>query len=41
MFLKNIQIRNYKNHFASSFDFEKGTNTVIGENDSGKSNANL
>ena len=39
MFLKNIQIRNFKNHYVSSFDFEKGANTVIGENDSGKSNA--
>ena len=39
MYIKNIQIRNFKNHYASSFDFEKGANTVIGENDSGKSNA--
>ena len=39
MYLKNLQIRNFKNHSASSFDFEKGTNTIIGENDSGKSNA--
>lgn len=39
MYLKYVQIANYKNLVASKFEFSKGTNTVIGENDSGKSNA--
>ena len=39
MFLKNIQIVNYKNLKNVCFEFKKGTNTVIGENDSGKTNA--
>ena len=39
MFLKYVQIRNFRNHLASKFAFSKGTNTIIGENDSGKSNA--
>lgn len=39
MYLKYIQIRNFRNHQVSKFSFEKGSNTVIGENDSGKSNA--
>lgn len=39
MYLQTIQIRNFKNHSSSRFDFGKGANTVIGENDSGKSNA--
>lgn len=39
MYLKYLQIVNYKNFKASKFDFNKGANTIIGENDSGKSNA--
>lgn len=39
MYLKYIQIVNYKNLKNSKFEFGKGVNTVIGENDSGKSNA--
>lgn len=39
MFLKYIQIVNYKNLKATKFEFDKGTNTIIGENDTGKSNA--
>lgn len=39
MYLKQVQIVNYKNLMSSTFTFNKGTNTVIGENDSGKSNA--
>lgn len=39
MYLKYLQIVNYKNLKATKFDFKKGANTIIGENDSGKSNA--
>lgn len=39
MYLKYVQIVNYKNLRKARFEFGKGTNTVIGENDSGKSNA--
>lgn len=39
MYLKYLQIVNYKNIKSSCFRFEKGANTIIGENDSGKSNA--
>jgi len=39
MFLKYIQIVNYKNLKSARFEFAKGANTIIGENDSGKSNA--
>ena len=39
MYLKYVQIVNYKNLKSSTFTFDKGANTVIGENDSGKSNA--
>lgn len=39
MFLKYIQIVNYKSLKATKFEFDKGTNTIIGENDTGKSNA--
>ncbi len=39
MYLKYVQIVNYKNLKSSIFTFDKGTNTIIGENDSGKSNA--
>ena len=39
MYLKYIQIVNYKNLKSSVFKFDKGANTIIGENDSGKSNA--
>lgn len=38
MFLKHIQIVNYKNLKSTRFDFSQGANTIIGENDSGKSN---
>ena len=37
--LKYIQIVNFKNLKAARFEFAKGANTIIGENDSGKSNA--
>lgn len=39
MYLKYLQIINYKNLKTAKFEFSKGTNSVIGENDSGKSNA--
>lgn len=39
MYLKYVQIRNYKNLKNVRFEFGKGANTVIGENDAGKSNA--
>lgn len=39
MYLKYIQIINYKNLKTARFEFAKGANTIIGENDSGKSNA--
>ena len=39
MYLKYIQIVNYKNLQSARFEFAKGANTIIGENDSGKSNA--
>ena len=39
MYLKYVQIVNYKNLTNARFEFGKGANTVIGENDSGKSNA--
>lgn len=39
MYLKYIQIVNFKNLKTARFEFAKGANTIIGENDSGKSNA--
>lgn len=39
MFLNYLQIVNYKNLSSTRFTFSEGVNTVIGENDSGKSNA--
>lgn len=39
MFLSGFQIVNFRNFKCASFCFSNGANTVIGENDSGKSNA--
>jgi len=39
MYLKYLQIVNYKNLKNVRFEFAKGTNTIVGENDAGKSNA--
>lgn len=39
MYLKYIQIRNFRNFSSAKFEFTNGANTVVGENDSGKSNA--
>lgn len=38
MYLKEVQIRNYKNFIKERFLFQKGVNVIIGENDSGKTN---
>lgn len=38
MYLKELQIRNYKNFLKERFLFQKGVNVIIGENDSGKTN---
>lgn len=38
MYLKRIEIVNYKNLKNCYLDFSEGVNTIIGENDSGKSN---
>ena len=39
MYLKYVQIVNFKNLKNVRFEFSKGANTIIGENDTGKSNA--
>lgn len=39
MYLKYLQIVNYKNLKSVRFNFSQGANTIIGENDCGKSNA--
>ena len=39
MYLKYLQIKNFKNLPTARFEFAKGANTIIGENDAGKSNA--
>lgn len=38
MFISKLSIRNYRNFRNSSFNFNKGVNTIIGENGSGKTN---
>lgn len=39
MYLNHFQVVNYKNLKTAHFSFVEGVNTIIGENDSGKSNA--
>lgn len=39
MYLSGMQIVNFRNYMQTCFEFEKGANTIIGENDSGKTNA--
>lgn len=39
MYLKEMQIRNFRNFYKAKFVFQKGVNVIIGENDSGKTNA--
>jgi len=38
MYISRISIRNYRNFLNATFVFEKGINTIIGENGSGKTN---
>lgn len=38
MYISKISIRNYRNFLNANFTFEKGINTIIGENGSGKTN---
>lgn len=39
MYLSKLAIRNFRNYEGTIFDFSVNANTIIGENDSGKSNA--
>lgn len=39
MHLSKLRMRNFRNYEATSFKFNGSANTIIGENDSGKSNA--
>lgn len=39
MFLSTLQIKNFRNYESEIFKFNSETNTIIGENDSGKTNA--
>ena len=39
MNLSNMQLVNFRNYSSTNFNFSEGANTIIGENDSGKSNA--
>lgn len=36
MFISTLQIRNFRNYESEIFRFDNETNTIIGENDSGK-----
>jgi putative ATP-dependent endonuclease of the OLD family len=38
MYISSVSIRNYRNFANASFKFNKGINTIIGENGSGKTN---
>ncbi len=38
MHISSLSIRNYRNFRSANFEFQKGINTVIGENGSGKTN---
>jgi putative ATP-dependent endonuclease of OLD family len=38
MYISRVSIRNYRNFANASFKFNKGINTIIGENGSGKTN---
>ncbi|NPA44287.1 MAG: AAA family ATPase [Chlorobi bacterium] len=38
MYISKVSIRNYRNFLNASFVFNKGINTIIGENGSGKTN---
>lgn len=39
MYLSTLQIKNFRNYESETFKFNSETNTIIGENDSGKTNA--
>lgn len=39
MFLSGLQLVNFRNFKSTCFTFNEGANTIIGENDAGKSNA--
>lgn len=39
MYLSTLQIRNFRNYKSEIFKFDSNTNTIIGENDAGKTNA--
>ena len=39
MYLNSLQLCNFRNFKSSNFIFKNGANTIIGENDTGKSNA--
>jgi recombinational DNA repair ATPase RecF len=39
MHISEIRIRHFRNFCAARFSFQKGVNTLIGENGSGKTNA--
>ncbi|EIT67551.1 MULTISPECIES: AAA family ATPase [Lactococcus] len=39
MILSKLQLVNFRNYRSTNFNFSEGANTIIGENDSGKSNA--
>lgn len=39
MYISGMQLVNFRNFKSSNFVFKEGANTIIGENDSGKSNA--
>ena len=38
MYISNVKIRNYKNFYKESIDFNKSISTIIGENGTGKTN---
>ena len=38
MFLKNLQLNQFKNHKESRFIFDKAVNCFVGDNGSGKTN---
>ena len=38
MYISKLSIRNFRNFCNISLDFNKGVNTIIGENGSGKTN---
>lgn len=38
MYVSNVKIRNYKNFYKESIDFNKSISTIIGENGTGKTN---